>query len=400
MTDQFMKLPQEQPGKKRQQKPKGRSHGEGSVFERKTGDRNKPFVAQVPLGEGRKRIVGYYATRAEAVAAKNKALLEINQLKRIKNSRQTVKEYLHYWSEHVDRLSIRLSTYVEHCSMLNCHILPALGHILIQKLTARDVQQLISKLQGRLSAGRVRTIHALLHKALKHAVNEDILETNVCDRVTLPRLDTKERPVLSLQQAQQLVQAIRDHQLEALLIVALTTGLRHGELRALKWQDIDFEQQEIHVRHSASEIRGYGTVESEPKSRKSRRTVALHAFVVETLKSHRVAQLEFRLKAGGRWRDLNLVFPSSTGNYFVKNTIYRNFYTILHDAGLPQMHLHDLRHSAATILLAMGVNIKVVQEILGHSNVSLTLKVYGHVLPGMQEEAMKKWGNILGKQQQ
>ncbi|MEO9030510.1 MAG: hypothetical protein ABI413_17020, partial [Ktedonobacteraceae bacterium] len=107
MTDQFEKQPQEQLEKKYQQKPKGRGHGEGSVFERKTGDRNKPFVAQVPLGEGKKKTVGYYATKQEAVAAKNKALLEINQLKRMKNSRQTLREYLAYWFEHVHRLSIK-----------------------------------------------------------------------------------------------------------------------------------------------------------------------------------------------------------------------------------------------------------------------------------------------------
>lgn len=397
MTDQRQQQqPAEQPVKKRQQKPKGRAHGEGSVFERKTGDRTKPFVAQVSLGDGRKKVVGYYATRQEAMVAKNKALQEIEQLKRMKTSRQTLGEYLEYWFEHVHRLSVRLSTYVQHRSILDSHILPALGHIPIQKLTARDVQQFVSRLQDHLVAGRVKSIYTLLHKALRHAVNEDILASNVCDRVILPREETSERPVLNPSQAQKLVQAAKGSQFETLLIVALTTGLRHGELRALKWQDIDFDREELSVRHSASHICGYGTVESEPKSRRSRRVIALPAFALDALKNHRVNQLEQRLKAGSRWKERNLVFPSSTGNYFVKNTLYRNFYALLDQAALPHIRLHDLRHSAATILLAMGVNIKVVQEILGHSNVSLTLKVYGHVLPGMQEEAMKKWGNVLG----
>lgn len=398
MTDQPQnEQSQGQPEKKRQQKPKSRGHGEGSVFERKTGDRNKPWVAQVSLGQGQKRTVGYYSTKPEAIAAKNKALQEIEQLKRVKNSRQTLGQYLEYWFEHVHRLPIRLSTYVQHRSILKCHILPTLGNIPMQKLTTRDVQQLVSKLQERLSAGRVRTIYTLLHQALEHAINEDLLSNNVCDRVTLPRLETAERSVLTQKQAQQFVEAAKDSDLEALFIVALTSGLRHGELRALKWQQIDFEQGKLHVRHSAGDIDGYGTVESEPKSNNGRRTIVLHVFVVETLKRHRLNQLECKRQAGSAWKDLDLVFPSRTGNYFCKNTLYRNFAKTLNKAGLPPMRVHDLRHSAATILLAMGVNIKVIQEILGHSNVSLTLKVYSHVLPGMQAEAMQKWGNVLGE---
>ena len=282
-------------------------------------------------------------------------------------------------------------------TMIRCHILPALGNIPIQKLTVRDVQRFVSKLQGTLSPVHVRNIHGILHKALKKAVSEDMLRENVCDRVTLPRLETNEMRALTQMQAQQLLQAARGSDWEALLIVALTTGLRHGELRALKWSDVDLDKGELHVQHTAGRVPGYGYIESEPKSKKSRRTVALHAFVIEILKSHRIAQLEQRLKVGGTWQDLNLVFPSKTGNYFHKGTLYRNFHKILAKAGLPLMRIHDLRHSAATILLAMGVNIKVVQEILGHSNISMTLGIYGHVLPGMQEEAMKKWGNILGE---
>ncbi len=395
MTDQ----PQnELPQKRRQQKPKSRGHGEGSVFERKNGDRNKPWVAQVSMGRGHKKIIGYYASKQEAIAAKNKALQEIELVRRVKNSRQTLEEYLEYWLEHVQRLSVRLSSFVQTLIMINSHIIPELGSIPLQKLTVRDVQRFVSKLQDTLSAVHVRNIHGILHKALAKAISEDLLRENVCDRVTLPRLETTEMQVLTQSQAQQLLRAAEGNHWETLLIVALTTGLRHGELRALKWSDVDLERKELYVRHTAGRVPGYGYVESEPKSKKSRRTVVLHAFVVETLKSHRVAQLEQRLKAGSAWQDRNLVFPGQTGNYFHKNTLYRNFHKILDKAGLPPMRIHDLRHSAATILLAMGVNIKVVQEILGHSNISMTLGIYGHVLPGMQEEAMKKWGSVLGEQ--
>lgn len=397
MTDQHLNE-QEQPEKKRQQKPKGRGHGEGSVFERKGGNRNKPWVAQIPLGGGKKRIVGYYSTKQGAITAKNKALQEIELMRRVKNSRQTLAMYLEYWLEHVQKNAVKLSSYVGIRTILNRHIIPALGHIPIQKLTVRDVQQFYGGLQLKLSKRYTKNIHNILHKALKDAVREDLLKENVCDRVTLPRLEVKERRSLTQSQAQQLLQAAKGSKLEVLVIVALTTGLRHGELRALRWSNVDLDRGELHVLRSALHLHGYGIIESEPKTKSSRRTVALHSFVVETLKEHRVDQLEQRLKAGSGWKNLDLVFPCRTGNYFSDSTLYRHFAKILSHAGLPPMHFHDLRHSAATILLAMGVNIKVVQEILGHSNISMTLGVYGHVLPGMQEEAMKKWGNVLGEQ--
>ncbi len=399
MTDQQQnEQPQEQPEKKkRQQKPKGRGHGEGSVFERKTGDRNKPWVAQVPLGQGKKRIVGYYSSKQEAILAKNKALQEIEQLKRVKNSRQTLGEYLEYWLEHVQRLSVKLSTYIQNRIVFDLHILPALGSIPIQKLTVRDVQQHYSKLLETLSAGRVRNVHAILHKALKNAVRENVLRENVCDRVTLPRRNTPERRALTQDQAQKLIEAAKESKLEALLIVALTSGLRHGELRALTWSAVDLDKGEVHVRCSVLSLQGYGNVESEPKTRGSRRTVALHAFVIDVLKKHRVSLLETKLRMGSSWVDRDLVFPNRIGDYFNKGTLYSNFHKILARADLPQMRIHDLRHSAATLLIAMGVNIRVVQEILGHSNISTTLGTYGHVLPGMQEDAMKKWGNVLGE---
>jgi integrase len=387
--------PQEQP--KRHHKPKDRGHGEGSVFMRKGGDRNKPWVAQIPLGRGKKQTVGYYATKQEAVVAKNKALQDIEQLQRVKNSRQTLGEYLEYWLEHVHRLSVRLSTYVQNRALLKLHLIPALGNVPLQKLTARDVQQLYSKLQERLSAGRVKNLHVLLHKALKHAMEDNLVRENVCDRVTLPRMETDERPVLTQAQARLLVQAAKETRLETLLTVVVTTGMRHGELRALRWQDVDLDKKEIHVRYSSGWVPGYGNVQSEPKTKKGRRTIALHPFVVEALRSHRTEQLEQRLKAGAAWQDHDLVFPGRTGNYFNRPTLYKNFHKILAKAGLPRIRLHDLRHSAATILLAMGVNIRVVQEILGHSSISITLGIYGHVLPGMQEEAMQKWDNVLGE---
>jgi integrase len=393
MTEQ-----QERPEKKTR-KPKSRGHGEGSIYERKgdTIKRNKPWVAQIPLENGKKKLL-YFKTRQEAQLALRKALNEQEQGMLVTEKDQTVKQYMEYWLEHVHKPAIRLSTYVKCCELVRLYILPALGHIKLQRLTIQQVQILYSQLQEKqLSASRIRFIHVTLHKALDDAVHTGLVSKNVCDSVKPPRLVRKERPVLTPEQAQQLLEAAKGSPMEALLTVALATGMRRGELLGLKWRDINLEKCSLQVARSMDRVAGHGVVESEPKTAQGRRGIALPPFAVEALKQHHLHQLEARLKAGPRWNENDLVFCNVYGNFLHPFRLYTMFHKVLADAGLPHMHFHDLRHSAATILLAMGINIKVVQEILGHSQVSMTLGIYSHVLPGMQEEAMGRMNDLFRK---
>jgi integrase len=171
--------------------------------------------------------------------------------------------------------------------------------------------------------------------------------------------------------------------------------MRHGELTGLQWSDIHFEEGSLSVHRTVNWLGRYKYVEREPKTEQSRRKIVLPAFVLQLLKEHRARQKEIRLKAGSSWQDRNLVFCNRRGGFLFPDRLLQKFYRVLEDAGLPRMRFHDLRHSAATILLSMGVNIKVVQEILGHSQVSLTLRKYGHVLPTMQQEAMNKMDELF-----
>src|SRR6266487_4384605 len=178
-----------------------------------------------------------------------------------------------------------------------------------------------------------------------------------------------------------LLESVRKHRLEMLLTMAVVTGMRRGELLALRWSNIDFEHQTLLVLHTVDYIPGYGYVETEPKTKTGKRRISLPSFLIDMLKQHRVQQLEQRLKVGDAWENRDLVFPDLHGGYFNPNYLLRVFKKLLNEAGLPHMPFHDLRHSAATILLSMGVNIKVVQELLGHSNISITLGTYAHLLP-------------------
>ncbi len=369
-----------------------RGQGEGSIYLRKDGR----WCASITL-ENRKRKTFYGKTRKEVQEKLRVALNEQKQGILSTGPQQTVKQFLEQWLEEVHKPSIRIGTYKGYRGYLDKHILPALGHIPLQKLTPQNVQAFYTrKQQEGLSAKSVNNIHGMLHKALDHAVRWGLVPRNVCDAVSLPKKARHEIQPLTEKQARQLLVAARGHSLEGLLTLAVTTGMRSGELLALKWQDINFDSGSLHIRRSMGYISGKGYLEFEPKTARGRRKIVLPPFVCEVLKQHRTRQLEERLKAGTRWQDHDLVFCNIYGGYFDPAHLRQRFDKLLKEAGLPDVRFHDLRHSAATILLSMGVPAKVVQEILGHSQISMTMDIYSHVLPDMQQEAMAKMNDLFG----
>jgi integrase len=172
--------------------------------------------------------------------------------------------------------------------------------------------------------------------------------------------------------------------------------MRRGELLALRWQDIDFKNRSLSVQRSVSRLPGGHRV-SEPKTASGKRSITLPPFVIEALQQQRIRQLETKLRAGPAWEEHDLVFCNTYGRFLNSASLYALFTSLVKKAGLPRMRFHDLRHSAATILMAMKVPVKVIQELLGHSTITITLNVYGHVLPSMQEEAMDKMEHLFGK---
>ena len=299
---------------------------------------------------------------------------------------------------HQGRLALwtsRKQSCIRYQQHLRVHIIPALGHYQLQKLSPQHLQAFYTlKLEEGLSAQTVFAFHSLLHKALDTAVRWNLLSRNVCDAVSPPRPKRHEIHTLTPEQAQQLLKAVNDHRLKILFVLALATGMRLGELLCLKWQDIN--DGSLQVRRTLYYVSKVGFVEAEPKTEKSRRNIILPTFVLEELKQHRIRQLEERLKAGEAWQEHNLVICTVIGGYIspgdISSKLLRN---ILQKAGLPRIRFHDLRHSAATLLLSMGVHPKVVQELLGHSQISMTMDIYSHVLPTMQKEAMEKINTLL-----
>ena len=251
------------------------------------------------------------------------------------------------------------------------------------------------KLDEGSAPGTVRLIHAALRRALSDAVKRGLVARNVATLVSPPRIERYEAQTLTAEQAEQLLEAARGSRLDTLLIMALTTGMRRGELLALRWDDVDLKQGLISVHRTMTRVGGYGYREGEPKTRSSRRRIVLPGVTLDALKEHEMQHEAIRMEMGDRWHEKGLVFCDRYGGFFSPDEVLRSFSKLLKKIGLPHMRFHDLRHSAATILLVAGVHPKVVQERLGHSTIAMTLDVYSHVLPSMQQEAAGKIDDLF-----
>ena len=373
-----------------------RGHGEGSVFRRGDG----LWVAVADLGyEGgrRKRKWLYAKARREVQVKLAAARRSLDDGLPLPSERQTLGQFLQRWLSDVAEPNLRPRTFIRYRELLAGHVVPSLGGRPLVKLSPLDLQALYSaKLEEGLAPRTVGHIHRALHRALQDAVRWGMSVRNICDVVKPPKVKVTEMRTLTAEQAQQLLSAAEGDPLEALFVLALTAGVREGEVLALRWEHINLETATLQIRRTVARVPGQGFVFSEPKSARSRRSISLTPMAIEALRKHRGRQLEHRVKALA-WEDGDLVFPNEVGRPIeAGNLLRRCFHPLLERAGLDRVRFHDLRHSAASLMLAQGVHPKVVSEMLGHASISLTLDTYSHVLPGLQREAAAKMQAVLG----
>jgi integrase len=298
-------------------------------------------------------------------------------------------EYLDRWLPDSVADTVRPTTFERYEQIVRVHIRPALGNLKLKNVTPAHVRGLYrEKLEAGLSARSVQYIHMTLHKALKQAVADGLIPRNATEAVRPPQVRREEIHPLTPEQVKTLFAAAKGDRLEALYTLAVTTGLRQGELLGLKWDDVDMESSTLQVRRTLTAAKG-GPVLSAPKTKGSRRTVRLPQRAVEALRSHLERQLGEIDRAGDLWQENGLIFASEVGEPLDRRylTTHR-FKPLLKRAGLPEKtRFHDLRHTCATLLLTKNVNPKVVSEMLGHASIAITLDTYSHVLPTMQESA-------------
>ncbi len=371
-----------------------RANGEGNIYKRADGR----YEAKVTLPDGTRKSY-YRKTRAEANAALTRALHDLAQGLPVVAEKQTVGDYLTSWLDSAAH-SLAPRTFTRYSNHITHSLTPALGRIRLAKLSPQPIQSLYAaKLAEGVAPGTVRQMHAVLRRAHGEALRLGLVPRNVATLVKVPRASRPEMQVLSPDEARILLAAAEGDRLEALYVLALTTGMRLGELLAVRWTDVDLHTKTpaLHVRATLRYINADTYFFDPPKTAQSRRRIGLSGKGLDALRNHRTRQLEERLAAGVAWRDEDLVFCTPIGAAICGNHLSgRDFPALLKRAGLPRIRFHDLRHTCATLLLRRGVHPKVVSELLGHSTVTMTLDRYSHVLPDMQQAAMEAMDGLLG----
>jgi len=365
---------------------KRRGRGEGSIFQRKEGTWCGVLTVGYD-GNGKRRrrwIYGDTKTQVQEQLARLQREASVGLLS--DPERITVARFLERWLEDSVRRSVRPTTHTLYSQMCRLHIVRHVGGIVLSKLRALHVQQMLAAMEKDEKSPRLcQLAYTILHRALNDAVRGGLVPRNVCEAVTRPRAPRKTMQTLTPAQAAQFLEAAKGDRLEALYVLAVTTGLRQGELLGLRWPDVNLEVGRLSVRHQLCELRGKLWLD-EPKTAKARRQIDLPAVTVTALREHRR-----RMLAEGHYRSDGLVFCDTQGGPLRKSGLRRrSFEPLLKKAGLPRIRFHDLRHTAATLALGEGVHPKIVQEMLGHSQISITLDTYSHVLPSMQKEAAAK----------
>ena len=362
-----------------------RGNGEGSR-PRKRPDGRWEARYMVHTSEGPKRKTVYGKTRQEVADKLARALRNRTQGLTFDAGSLKLGKYLDRWLPDI-RDTVRQQTWERYEQLVRVHIKPALGRVRLKDLTATHVRALYrEKLDGSSSLRTVQYIHTTLRKALQDAVSDGLIPRNVADGIKAPKPKKKEINPLSPEQARAFLQAAQGDRFETLYVLAVQCGLRKGELLGLKWDDVDLKTGTLRVRRTLSETRS-GHVFERPKNGKGR-SIKLTQAASEALKGHLERQLEEISGRGDAYQDQGLIFPSRKGTSMnARNLTARSFKPILKRAGLPDIRLHDLRHTCATLMLWEGVHIKLVQELLGHATISITLDTYSHLLPGMGDEA-------------
>ncbi len=403
-------------------KARRNANGQGGVYRRADGRWEAKVFVDTPDGR-RKRISVYGDSERAALHELGKVRDQQRRGIPIATTTLTVAEYMTYWLEHVAEPNIRRTTYATYEGDVRLHIVPGIGKRKLKTLQAAHIRTWLTQLrtvcqccaQGKdtarktprccamdqptccndtLSSSSIRHILRVLRAALQDAVEEELLNRNVARLVQLRVTDDCKVRSFTRTEALRFLQTAEKHRLYALWAVALAMGLRRGEALGLAWADVDLEEGRLTIRRALHRVDGHLELD-QVKTDASVAVLPIPAPLVTILRGHRKRQFEERFAAGSQWRDTGLVFTTAVGGFIEPRNVNRMFHRLCEIANVPQLRVHDLRHSCATLLFTMGVQTATVQRILRHSSITVTTGTYVEVIEAVQRDALDSMGSLF-----
>ncbi len=385
-------------------KRKRRREGEGTIIARKDGS----FLGQISAGtdqEGKRRRYSFTGKTAEEVIDKMaRAKYEMRTGIHIEPTTLSVGKWLKIWVDVYAKPNVRPATYDLYRLMIDNHLAPGLGDIPLQKLQASEIQAFYNQKAKEYSTSTVRHMHVVLSQAMDQARKEHKLMASPVTATRPPRVTRPEAKYFTSSQIDQLMKSIEGDRWHTMILFTLGTGMRRGEVCALKWENVDLEKGIVYVKESARRVRNHTRrgpktkiIISPPKTDKGKRAVPLPSQILAALKKHKAKQAEEKLKIGEYYKDQGFVFAWEDGRIVDPDYLTKYFRKVIKKCGFEGISLHSLRHSYASALLKMGESPKTVQEILGHSTIMITLDTYSHIAPEMKEQAAQKMDEFLTK---
>lgn len=370
---------------------KKRGAGDGNYRLRPDGR----WEVRLTLPNGKSKSV-YGKTREVVQQKHRKALRDLENGLDLSADRLTVNQFFSRWLEDVVKPQRAPKTYEFYSNIVRLYIEPDLGRVRLDKLTPVRVAALLQeKQQGGLSSRSVHHVRAVLRRGLNQAVKWQLLSRNVATLVDSPRLDPHKVVPLTEEEARKVLAVAAKHRLAALFRIALMMGLREGEVLGLRWIDVDLDTRTLRVAQALQRVDGK-LIFREPKSAKSRRTLRIPRALVGPLKMHSDKQNFERAAAGDRWVESGLVFVSTVGTPLDPRNVLRIWHGLLAETKLERRAFHVARHTAVSLLIAEGVPLKVIQEVVGHSLLSTTADIYGHLFDQAFTEAADAMDRALG----
>ncbi|WP_030688057.1 site-specific integrase [Streptomyces globisporus] len=368
-------------------------NGAGTITQRSDGRYQAAVYVLQPDGT-RARKFAYGKTWAECNTKRRALLDKVDNGVPVPTRSMKLSEWLPYWLDNIVKPRRKKTTAAKYEVHIRLYLVPMIGSKRLESLSVADVRRFLVQLEKKTSAATAKESHRVLRTALTAACREELVSRNVATLVEPPTVAARELSPWSLDETLNFLTAARKDPLYAAFVLAIALGFRRGEVVGLRWENVDLDKREIRVRTQRQRVAGE-VYEDDPKGRRRKQTLPLPAICVAPLRWQRLRQAAARERAGEKWTDTGYVFTTRTGQPIEPRNLYRSFTRVAKNADLRVVRLHDARHGTATLLTAAGVPPRVVMEILGHSQIAVTMNVYTHVVQDTQREAVSHMDRLL-----